>query len=141
MLIKPVLIDTSAWIFALRKEYVPEIKDRVDQLLKENLVVITGIIKLEILTGTKSKSEYQRLKKRLTALDNIGTNENIWDTAFELAFNLRRKGLTIPHTDILIAACALYEDCILIHADNHFDLIAQHVGLQTESYVKVINQQ
>ena len=140
MLIKPVLIDTSAWLFALRKEYVPEIKNRVDHLLKENLVFTTGIIRLELLSGTRTKPEYQRLRSRLMALDNIVTDETIWDTAFDLAFNLRRKGLTVPNTDILIAACALYEDCILVHADNHFDLIAKHNNLQTESYVKVIKQ-
>ena len=140
MLIKPVLIDTSAWLFALRKKYVHEIKDRIDHLLKDNLVFITGIIKLELLSGTKTRSEYQRLGNRLMALDNIEMDETIWDTAFNLAFNLRRRGVTIPHTDIIIAACALYEKCILVHADNHFDLIARHVKLKTESYVNVIKQ-
>jgi hypothetical protein len=28
-----VLIDTSAWLFALRKDYHPKIKERIDNLL------------------------------------------------------------------------------------------------------------
>ncbi len=44
---EPVLVDTSAWLFALRKDFLPQIKDRVDLLLKENLVLTSGIIKCE----------------------------------------------------------------------------------------------
>ena len=43
------LVDTSAWLFALRKDFMPEVKDRIDHLLKENAIITTGIIKLEIL--------------------------------------------------------------------------------------------
>jgi len=140
MLNKSILIDTSVWLFALRKDYIPEIKDRVAILLKENPVFTTGIINLEILSGTKSRSEYQRLKNRLEALEKIRTDEAVWDMACDLGYKLRRKGLTIPHTDILIAACALSEECVLLHADNHFDLIAKNVNLKVESYVNLIKQ-
>ena len=140
MLNKSFLIDTSVWLFALRKEFIPEIKDRVASLLQEDHVFTTGIVNLELLSGTKSKSEYQRLKNRLDALENIRTDEVVWDLACDLGYKIRRKGLTIPHTDILIAAGALSEECILLHADNHFDLIAEHVNLKVESYVNVIKQ-
>ena len=42
-----VLIDTSVWIFALSKNFLPEIKQRVDTLLKENRVAICSMVKLE----------------------------------------------------------------------------------------------
>jgi predicted nucleic acid-binding protein len=140
VLSKTVLIDTSVWLFALRKEYLPKIKDQVDHHLKTNLVFITGIIKLEILSGARTKPEYQRLHNRLNTLENIQTDDAIWDKAYELGFNLRRKGITVPHTDILIAACALSKGCTLVHADNHFDLIAQHVNLNIESHVKEVSK-
>jgi predicted nucleic acid-binding protein len=140
MLNKSVIIDTSVWLFALRKEFIPEIKDRVASLLQESHVFTTGIINLELLAGTKSKSEYKRLKNRLDALENIRTDEIVWDMACDLGYKLRRKGLTIPYTDILIAGCALSEECILLHADNHFDLIAKHVNLKVESFVNLIKQ-
>jgi len=47
-----VLVDTSAWLFALKKDFLPEIKDRVALLPGENLVLTTGIIRLELLTKT-----------------------------------------------------------------------------------------
>jgi predicted nucleic acid-binding protein len=129
-----VLVDTSAWLFALRKDFNPEIKNRIDFLLHENLILITGIIKLELLAGTKTRSEYNRLKKRLSALGNIETDNIMWERACDIGFQLRRKGVTIPYTDILIATCALERECILLHADNHFNLISDHMDLKSESF-------
>ncbi len=137
---KPVLIDTSVWLFALRKDFIPDIRSRVDDLLRNNLVFTTGIINLELLSGAKTESEFQRLKDRLMALDDIITDNIIWDKAGTLAFNLRRKGITVPHTDILIAACSMSEGCVLLHADNHFDIIARHTDLVVESYVSIVRQ-
>jgi predicted nucleic acid-binding protein len=129
------LVDTSAWLYALRKEFNPAIKDRLDLLLKENRVLIAGIIKLEILGGTKSEIEFQQLKIRLSALEECETNTPLWERAYDLAFQLRRKGVTIPYTDILIAATALAHEATLLHVDAHFDLAAQFSSLKVESYV------
>lgn len=101
-----VLIDTSAWLFALKKNYNPSVKERIGNLLIESEVAINGMIKLEILGGVKTKKEYERLKTRLDSLYFINASHSLWDDAYKLAFDLRRKGLTVPHTDIFIAASA-----------------------------------
>jgi predicted nucleic acid-binding protein len=129
------LVDTSAWLYALRKEFNPEIRNRLDQLLKENRIITVGIIKLEILGGTKSEKEFQRLKIRLDSLEECETDTSLWEKAYDLAFQLRRKGITIPYTDILIAATALAHEAILLHVDAHFDLATQFSSLKVESYV------
>ena len=84
--------------------------------------------------------EYKRLKSRLSALQSIKTNESTWAKACEIGFRLRRKGVTIPYTDTLIATCALTEECIILHTDNHFDLMAEHLELKSESYVSDIRK-
>jgi predicted nucleic acid-binding protein len=137
---KFALVDTSAWLFALRKDFLPKIKDRLDFLLKENLVLTTGIIRLELLVGTKTETEYDRLKNRLSTLESIETDDSLWEMACDLGFKLRRKGVTIPHTDILIATCALSAGFIILHADSHFDIIAEHSNLNAESYVTLVKK-
>lgn len=132
------LVDTSVWIFALRKQFIPSIKERLSQLLKEHVVLTNGMIKLEILGGAKTEKEFQRLKTRFDALDSIETNTSLWKKAYTVAFTLRRKGIAVPYTDILIAACALKTESVLIHADNHFDLMANHIGLKVESFVRTV---
>jgi predicted nucleic acid-binding protein len=132
------LVDTSAWIFALRKEPVVQIRDRIDSLLKEDVVITTGIIKLEILAGAKTEKEFRRLKSRFDALESVETEDEIWRKACENGFKLRRKGLTVPSTDVLIATCALQAGAVLLHADAHFDLMGKPLGLQNESYVQIL---
>ena len=129
------LVDTSAWILALRKDFSPGVKERIDHLLKENTVITTGMVKLEILGGTKTESEFQRLKRRLEALDSVDLDTSLWEESYDLAFKLRRKGITVPYTDILIAACALKIGSTVVHADAHFDLMAGHISLKVESFV------
>ena len=134
----PFLIDTSAWLLALRKTFLPTVRDRIDHLLNEDVVITTGMVKLELLGGTKTKTEFQRLKARLDALDAVETDVRLWARAYDLAFNLRQRGVTIPHTDILIAACALHTKAVVLHADAHFDLISKHFELKVESLTQEV---
>ena len=134
------LVDTSAWIFALRKVFLSVIKDRIEYLLIENAIFTTGMVKLELLGGTKSENEFQRLKSRLDALDSVKCDSGLWEDAYDLAFSLRRKGITVPYTDILIASCALKIGAILVHSDIHFDMIKKHSELKVESFVKQVNK-
>jgi hypothetical protein len=134
------LVDTSVWIFALRRDPVPEIRNRIDSLLKEDTVITTGIIKLEILAGARTEKEYRRLKSRFDALESIETDDDLWRNACEHGFKLRRKGLTIPSTDVLIATCALQAAAILLHADAHFDLMEKSLGIRSESHIQTLKK-
>jgi len=140
MINKLFLVDTSVWLLALKKDFMPKVKDLIDHLLKEDAIITTGIIKLEILSGTKTKKEFQRLKNRLEALDSVETDNSLWQNACEVGFKLRRKGVTVPHTDILIAACAMKTGSIIVHADTHFDQLAKHLRLKVESFVPIIKK-
>ncbi len=131
-----VLIDTSVWIFTLRKNPVQEIVQRVDRLLAENAVATIGLVKLELLGGVKTEAEFRRLGSRLGALHLIETDAGLWEEAASLAFRLRREGLTVPSTDVLIAAGALRTRARIMHADTHFDEMARKLPLQVESYVR-----
>ena len=133
-----ILIDTSAWLFALRKDFHPVVKERIEQLLVESDVAICGMIALELLGGTKSEKEYLRLKSRLDALYYVEADKVLWDLSSKLAFDLKRKGISIPYADIVIAASALRERAILVHADSHFDSISNYTDLRVESFVSLL---
>jgi len=135
-----VLVDTSAWIFALKKNPFLPLKEKVDLLLREGLILAFGMIKLELLGGAKSKKEFARLKSRLDALYEIPTDQSLWDKASGLAFTLHRKGITVPYTDILIASAALYSKATLLHVDIHFDLMAKYTELKVESFLSLIQK-
>jgi predicted nucleic acid-binding protein len=133
-----VLIDTSAWVFALRKNFHPLVKERIEEILTESDVAINGVIEIELLGGARTEREYDRLKSRLDALSYIETTKTLWDGASRLAFALKQKGIAVPYTDILISASALQEKALLLHADAHFDTIAKYADLKVESLVSLI---
>jgi len=133
-----VLIDTSVWIFALKKNFHPFVKDKIEKILIESDVAIIGIIELELLGGAKTEKEYDRLKSRLDALYYIETTISLWGSASRLAFDLKIKGVNVPYTDILIAASAIKEKAVLLHADSHFDTIAKHSELKVESLLSYL---
>lgn len=133
-----ILVDTSAWLHALRKNSHPEIKSRIDSHLASDVVFISGMIKLELLGGTRTQSEFNRLKNRLDSLAYIDSDADLWDSASQLCFDLRKKGVTLPFTDIIIAASALSQQLVLVHADRHFELMCGHTDLKTENLLPLL---
>jgi hypothetical protein len=110
----------------------------VAHLLAENRAAIVPLIRLELLGGTKSLNEFNRLKNRLSALHQISADEANWETAIQLAFKLRQQGKIIPYTDIIIASAAIINNCTLLHCDKHFDLMAENTDLKVKSLISIL---
>ncbi len=125
-----ILADTSAWIASFQREGHDALKQKLDEALEKNVLAISGLVLCELLQGAKSETEYQKLAERFRALHYLPTPEGTWERAAKLSFALRRQGLTIPTTDVVIAQIALDNRCALLHCDHHFDLIARHSDLQ-----------
>jgi predicted nucleic acid-binding protein len=130
---KYALVDTSAWILALKKGPAVRARTVIDDLLAGGRIAIIPVIRLELLGGTKSQVEFQRLERRLSALHQLPLAQAEWDESAGLAFKLRRTGMTVPYIDIIIAAAAILHGIPLVHADRHFDLIANEVMLKAEN--------
>lgn len=120
------LIDTSAWILVLRKGAPEALKRDVDRLIATDRAATAGPVILELLSGTKGQGEYKELEEELEALRYLDVNRGTWRRASRLAYSARRKGLTVPSLDILIMAIAVENDCFLLHADRHFDLLVEN---------------
>jgi len=134
-----ILVDTSIWIASLNREGPSAIKSRLDRLLEENLIATNQMIRLELLAGTRSQEEFNRLKGRLDSLHQLQIGEAEWNQAAELAFRQRRKGKTLPYGDIIIAATAIRNRATLLHADHHFELMTEEAGLVTEDLTALVH--
>lgn len=128
-----VLNDTSVWIEFFRDETSP-ITQFIRRRINDDEVVYNGIVMGELLMGTRTKKEYHQIRGALEKLPYIEFEYDAWIKASEIAFNLRRKGKTIPLTDCLIAGQCLLTGYELFTLDNHFDVIAEEYPL---SLVKV----
>lgn len=127
---KLVLVDTSAWIEALRPSGSKDVKEKIEILLGEDCVAISGIIKLELLSGARTEKEYRELSEDLEGLHYVPTHEDVWRHSYRLSRDINKEGLSIPATDLLIASVAITAGCAIMHLDKHFTLLAKHSPLQ-----------
>ena len=121
-----ILIDTSAWIASFKKIGNHELKEFMKQAIVSGLAVTSPIIILELLQGCRSVGERDALKIKLESLDLLSITLSVWEQAHELGFSLRRKELTIPTVDLIIAALAIEHKSLLLHHDEHYEMIVPH---------------
>ena len=123
-----VLVDTSAWIDALRGDGDREIRDAVKELTADGEAVLCDIVRLELWNGTSGVAEARMLRDLERELECVPTTAAVWAAARDLARACRARGVTVPATDLLVAACADAHGLGLLHHDAHFDLIARTFG-------------
>lgn len=121
---QPVLIDTSAWIDALRRDGDPEVQATVKGLAADGAAVLCDMVRLELWNGARGSAERQFLAGLEKELECVPTTIEVWQTAIDLAGACRRKGITVPATDLLVAACADHHGLGLLHHDTHFDQVS-----------------
>ena len=98
--------------------------------IKERKVVMVGMVLAEILQGIRTKKEGTRVKESLKRLPYLEVTWDAWEKGGELSRDLRRRGITIPLSDLLIASLAIVEGYEVLTVDPHF----QHVpGLKLKA--------
>ena len=117
-----IIADTSVWIEFFRNENSP-VSDYLKQLLRSGQVALTGMVLAEILQGIKLSREARLVRNKLESLPFVETDRRIWLHAGEISATLRKKGLTIPLSDIIIASAAIIEGYEIFTIDPHFEKI------------------
>jgi len=125
-----VIVDTSAWIESFRPKGETKLKEVLKELISDGEILLPGIIKTELLRGTKSKKEFQMLDELLASLVYLPVADDFWGRLARFSFDLFREGVTVPLADTYIAFLAVENNAPLLHRDTHFDLIAEKTRLQ-----------
>lgn len=118
-----IIVDTSAWIeyFKNNQDYVQFIEDSLNL---EN-ILISGLIISELLHGVKSEKEYELLSESISAVPYAECIYEDWITTGEMLYNLKKKGITVPLTDVLISAIAIRYNASVLTLDKHFKSIGK----------------
>ncbi|MCL6120171.1 MAG: hypothetical protein M1584_03950, partial [Deltaproteobacteria bacterium] len=61
----------------------------------------------------------------LLNLPYVEINKNIWQKSAEISLNIKKKGYTIPFSDILIGTLAIENNFSVFTLDKHFELIPE----------------
>ena len=122
-------IDTSVWIPYFR-EGGSEHGDFIDELIDDNRIHINGIVLAELLTGARSSAELDRLASALAGLKLLPSDRASSGSAGRSGFVLKKKGISVPLSAIIIATDCIDHGLVLVEADKHYAIIAAHLPLK-----------
>lgn len=117
-----VIADTSVWIPFFNRPDSPE-KTALDLLIDADEVALVGVVLAELLQGCRTPSEREALSDALLALPYYEVTQSTWSQTGDLSAQLLRRGITLPLSDLIIAALAIERDCRIYSLDTHFKKI------------------
>lgn len=123
-----VLVDSSVWIEAMRREGDMTTKVALEQLLIEYEAAFCSPVRLEVMGGAR-RTERKRMGKYFSIIPYRPTTEEDWEQAMHYGWKLRDNGLTVPNNDLLIATIAIRARCRVYARDKHFVAMAKHLPL------------
>lgn len=124
-----VLVDSSVWIEAARREGDLAYKVGLEGLLEAAESLLCGPVRLEVLGGARIQDR-KRLSVYFDCIPYKAIDDSAWDYAKACAWQLRDKGQTIPWNDILIASLSLRWDCRVYAKDQHFEIMRDVLAIR-----------
>lgn len=121
---EPVLVDTSCWIEYFNRPDTGE-AGTVEALVREDRAALTGVVLSELSQGARNEGELSRLRTGLGAVPWVPATRETYERAGEIGFRLRRRGVTVPITDCVIAAAAESIGGRILTLDGHFEEVAE----------------
>ena len=116
-----VLVDSSFFIDRLRAGTDPfeEFAARADA----DDFLTCGLVITEVLRGVKIKKAHQRLEALFGCMIYVPTLNRVWERVAKLAWELDRAGKGMQITDLIVAACALEVDAVVLTLDSDFERV------------------
>jgi len=117
-----VIIDTCIWSLALRRKknnpngHVKEL----GELIKEVRVQLLGPVRQEILSGVKSKEQFEALQRHLAAFIDLPLSTGDYELAAEYYNTTREIGIQGSNTDFLLCAVSVRHGMPIFTIDQDF---------------------
>ena len=77
-------------------------------------------MQLELWNGAGGDREQRALRDFAAVLPDLPIDEDVWSAAYDRARRALARGITVPATDVAIAACARIHCADLESADSDF---------------------
>ena len=126
-----VLIDTSVWSLALRRNQPADspVVTELIELIREVRGQMIGPVRQEILSGIKTQVQFQKLRNHLRAFSDLEVTTRDYESAADF-FNLcRGKGIQGSNTDFLICAIAARHKIPIFTIDEDFTLFQSQLPI------------
>jgi hypothetical protein len=120
----PILVDTSVWIDFLNDSASLWAK-RLDQMIEHDEVVISSLIRCEIMVGIRDDDVFRKTASYLSGFETVDdTDPKVLHQAVDIYRACRKNGITVRSlVDCIIVAAALQADRPLFAKDRDFENI------------------
>ena len=128
-----VLVDTSVWSLALRRRKVDEeseIVRELRELIVEGSAVMIGPIRQELLSGIRSREQFDWLRKHLRAFPDLLLEMIDFERAAEQFTACRENGIQGSNTDFLICAVSERLELSIFTTDDDFTHFSEHLPIR-----------
>ena len=125
-----ILVDSSAFVEYYRPTGSPVVRAAVAEAIEADLVAVNGVIQVEILAFAPAQTSFRKLLSDFKVFHWFDLEEADFDLAAELGFSLRRRAITVPPADLIIAASAIRFDAVVYHVDSHYDMMTRYSDLK-----------
>lgn len=104
-----------------------DVRERAMDHLRSGDACLVPMVRLELWNGARGEREKKALLAFEEALPELEVTAEVWDGACDLARRARLGGMTVPATDLLIAACARHHGAAIEATNLHFAQLAKLV--------------
>jgi predicted nucleic acid-binding protein len=121
MAASPILADSSYYIDLLRRGQDPL---RALALAAETRdLVICGVVRCEVGRALRPEKVRQHFRSFWDVMINVPTDNRLWTLVEQTLWELDRRGIVLPLTDVVVACCARQVEAVVLTFDKHFSLI------------------
>lgn len=121
-----VVVDTSVWSLALRRKTESlnanekNIVSELSELVREGRARLIGLIRQELLSGIKTREQYEKLRLHLRSFPDEPIDTSDYEEAAKAGNRCRGKGIIVSIVDILICAVAIKRQWAIFTTDPDF---------------------
>ncbi len=128
-----VVVDTSVWSLALRRNTPSQAMPVVNQLrdlIVDGRVVLLGAVRQEVLSGIRHIEQFTRLRNYLRAFPDLELTTEDYELAAEFYNTCRTHGIQGANTDFLLCAVAHNRDWYIMTIDKDFESFQAYIPVR-----------
>src|SRR5438270_9933333 len=137
-----VLVDTPIWSLAFRRK--PGDLSSIEQslvqtlrdLIQEDRAQMLGSIRQEVLSGIKSREQFEKLRLVLKPFADEPLMMEDYETAADSSNRCRAQGIAMSSVDALICAVAQRTELFILTTDTDFKHYARILPLRLHSQAR-----
>ena len=117
-----ILVDTNIII-----DFWKRPTEKAQEIFESEEIAICGITKAELIHGAKSEKEINIIIEALEDFNMFEISKNDWIEIGKLLNRVKKKGISVPFQDAVIAYLAIKNSSELWTNDKHFRMIQNEI--------------